>query len=120
LVRSDQRVCPAHKNIEDEVISLLDWTLAIEAGGAILGGAADAGLARRRDWELARTLLLSYGLDVIPVTSDDAEHAACRWRTGGILSLGDRLCLALGERLDATVWTADKAWGRIWRIRQIR
>jgi hypothetical protein len=27
----------AHKDIEDEVISLLEWTIAIEAGGAILG-----------------------------------------------------------------------------------
>jgi PIN domain nuclease of toxin-antitoxin system len=34
--------------------------------------------------------------------------------------LADRLCLALGERLDADVWTADQAWGMGTRIRQIR
>jgi ribonuclease VapC len=76
--------------------------------------------ANRRDWELARTLLLSYTLEIAPVTAEDAERAAHIWRKGEGLSLGDRLCLALGERLDATVWTADTAWGRSGRIRQIR
>jgi hypothetical protein len=28
--------------------------------------------------------------------------------------------LALGERLDADIWTADLAWGSGGRIRQIR
>jgi PIN domain nuclease of toxin-antitoxin system len=36
------------------------------------------------------------------------------------LSLADRLCLALAERLSAEVLTADRAWGRAGRIRQIR
>ena len=96
----------------------------LEAGG-VCGAAnwsetAQRVMARRHDWELARTLLLSYGLEIAPVTSEDAEWAAIRWRKEEGLSLGDRLCLALGERLDATVWTADKAWGATGRIRQIR
>lgn len=82
--------------------------------------AAQKVIAHGRDWELARTLLLSYGLDITPVTGEDAEWAAGRWRRGEGLSLGDRLCLALGERLDANVWTADKGWGSDGRIRQIR
>lgn len=66
--------------------------------------------ARGADWSIARSLLLSYGIVIEPVTSADAESAARLWRTGTGLSLADRLCLALGERLDGTVWTADREW----------
>lgn len=76
--------------------------------------------AHGRSWDLARALLLGYGLVVEPVTLEDAERAAHRWRRGAGLSLGDRLCLALGARLDATVWTADRQWGNDDRVRQIR
>jgi PIN domain nuclease of toxin-antitoxin system len=43
-----------------------------------------------------------------------------RWVRGEGLSLADRLCLALGDRLDADVLTADAMWGSHGRIRQIR
>lgn len=77
-------------------------------------------LGAGRDWELARALLESYPVRVEPVIGEDAEWAARRWRQGEGLSLADRLCLALGERLDAEVLTADKAWGRLGRIVQVR
>ena len=77
-------------------------------------------LARDQDWDLARGLLHSYGLDVEPVLRADAEAAATLWHRGGGLSLGDRLCLATGQRLDATVWTADAQWGTSAPIRQVR
>ena len=54
------------------------------------------------------------------MTAADAEWAARRWVRGEGLSLADRLCMALGDRLDAEVWTADQAWGTGERIRQIR
>lgn len=73
-----------------------------------------------RDWDLARGLLLGYGLGVEPVHALDAELAARLWGPGKGLSLGDRLCLATAERLEATVWTADRAWGTKGRIRQVR
>lgn len=73
-----------------------------------------------RDWGLVRALLDSYGVQIEPVVSDDAEWAARRWRRGEGLSLADRLCLALGERLDEPVLTADTTWGGGGRIRQIR
>lgn len=76
--------------------------------------------ASGRDWTLVRALLESYALEVEPVTADDAEWAATRWVRGEDLSLADRLCLALGERLDCTVLTADASWGTSDRIRQIR
>lgn len=68
-------------------------------------------LAAERDWDLVRALLVSYDLNVEPVLVADAEGAARLWRRGAGLSLGDRLCLALGERLDADVLTADGSWG---------
>lgn len=73
-----------------------------------------------REWGLVRALLVSYDLAVEPVSSDDAESAARRWRLGGGLSLADRLCLALGDRVDEQVLTADRSWGAEDRVRQIR
>lgn len=58
-------------------------------------------------------LLASFGLQVVDVTADDAQIAAELWRAGRSLSLGDRLCLALGLRLRLDVATADGAWGGI-------
>ncbi len=76
--------------------------------------------AAGRDWDLVRALLISYNLTVEAVIEDDAEWAARRWRKGEGLSLADRLCLALGERLDIEVWTADASWGSMGRVHQLR
>lgn len=57
------------------------------------------------DWPLAAALLSSYGLRVRDATADDAERAAALWCRGSGLSLADRFCLALGDRLDATSGT---------------
>jgi len=76
--------------------------------------------AHGRNWDLARALLASHGVQVAAVTADDAEWAARRWVPGEGLSLADRLCLALADRLDADIWTADQAWGTGGRIRQVR
>lgn len=97
---------------------------ALETGGAC--GAANWSevaqtiRAHGRNWDLARSLLMSYSMKVESVTLDDAEWAANRWLQGEQLSLADRLCMALGERLDADLWTADQAWGTGKRMRQIR
>lgn len=72
------------------------------------------------DWRAARALLLGFNLVVEPVTIDDAEAAAALWQAGKPLSLADRLCLAMAERLGAIVWTADAAWGASDTVRQIR
>lgn len=76
--------------------------------------------AHGRNWDLSRALLISFGVQVEAVTAADAEWAARRWARGEGLSLADRLCMALGDRLDADVWTADQAWGTTGRIRQLR
>ena len=76
--------------------------------------------AHGRRWDLARALLTSFDVSVSPVTIEDAELAAQRWTGADNLSLADRLCLSLGDRLDAIVWTADRSWGTEGRVRQIR
>ena len=72
------------------------------------------------DWQISRALLLSYELSVEPVTQADAEDAAMLWVTGSALSLADRLCLALTNRLTATAWTADAAWRDLPHVQLIR
>ena len=67
-----------------------------------------------------RQLIESYELVVEPVTQADAEWAAAYWQTHQYLSLGDRLCLALADRLGATVLTSDTIWGTDAPVRQIR
>jgi PIN domain nuclease of toxin-antitoxin system len=61
-------------------------------------------------WAQGRGALLSFDLTVEPVTIDDAEAAAALWSKGSGLSLADRLCLALGNRLGADIITCDTAW----------
>lgn len=96
----------------------------LEDGGACSAAnwseVAQKVLSHGRDWQTTQALLDSYSLDIEPVTADDGEWAAFRWRSGESLSLADRLCLALGHRLDATIWTADAEWGTATPIRQIR
>ncbi len=105
---------------------------ALASGGARCGAANWSEAAQKvrgadRDWELAGALLRSYGVAVDAVGVADAEWAAARWRRGEGLSLGDRLCLALGARVELPVLTADTAWGEDPqpspgqpRVRQIR
>ena len=93
--------------------------------GATCGAANWSEVAQKilgagRDWDLVRALLLSYDIQIAPVTLHDAEWAAARWRRGEGFSLGDRLCMALGDRLDATVLTADASWGSSAQVVQIR
>jgi PIN domain nuclease of toxin-antitoxin system len=93
--------------------------------GAVCGAANWSEVVQKvraagKDWTLLKALLENYAVTVEPVTAADAELAAEYWRPGSGLSLGDRLCLALAERRDATAWTADTAWGTSGRVRQIR
>jgi PIN domain nuclease of toxin-antitoxin system len=89
-------------------------------GAANWSEVAQKVLASGRDWQLVKALLVSYELTIEPVNADDAEWAARRWQSGEGLSLADRLCLALAERLDADALTADTFWGTTGRVRQIR
>jgi ribonuclease VapC len=93
--------------------------------GAMVGAANWSEVAQKvraagRDWTLVRALFTSYEFTVEPVLAVDAEWAARRWRRGEGLSLADRLCLALGERVGASVLTADATWGESDGVVQIR
>lgn len=96
---------------------------ALDAG-AVVGAANWSEIAQKivasdRDWDFVRGFLLGFGLTVEPVRAADAERAAERWTSARHLSLGDRLCLALADRLEAEVLTADRAWGSDAPVRQI-
>ncbi|WP_308917564.1 type II toxin-antitoxin system VapC family toxin [Jannaschia sp. LMIT008] len=63
----------------------------------------------------ASRLLGDYPFAVHPFDADQARIAGLfhrHTRPHG-LSLGDRSCLALAKRLDATVLTADRAWASL-------
>lgn len=69
--------------------------------------------------------LLDGAIAVEPLTTADAiEVARLRPLTRDLgLSLGDRACLALANRVDAPVLTADSAWSKLdlpLELRQIR
>lgn len=76
----------------------------------VLGKAADRGLDVQHQYRLVASL----GIRFEPVTEEDAVTSAWlrRREAGGqpVLSLGDRLCLALARRLDLPALTADRAW----------
>jgi ribonuclease VapC len=93
--------------------------------GAVCGAVNWSEVAQKvraagREWELVRGLLQSYGIRVEAVGVADAEWAAQRWRPGEGLSIADRLCLAVADRLGATVLTADRGWGTSELVHQIR
>ena len=78
-------------------------------------------VARGVDVDGLRSDLGSLGLRVWPFNVDDAEASGRLWTpsrgwstTMALgLSLGDRACLALGQRLSLPVLTADRAWGSL-------
>ncbi|QIM16618.1 type II toxin-antitoxin system VapC family toxin [Leucobacter insecticola] len=99
--------------------------VSLALSGGIIGAAnwsevAQKVRARGADWNLARVLLESYGIRIEPVTTADAERAAALWRQGSGLSLADRLCIALAERLGVAALTADRAWGSSEHVEHLR
>lgn len=59
--------------------------------------------------------LEALGLRILAFSAEDAEGAAglrAATRSAG-LSLGDRACIGLAQRLGAKVLTTERAWGRL-------
>jgi PIN domain nuclease of toxin-antitoxin system len=77
-------------------------------------------LYRQHNWQHIRGRLLALDITVIEVTRDDAEAAAQLWQPKQGLSLADRLCLTLGQRLNAEILTADNAWSGLSGVTVIR
>jgi hypothetical protein len=67
------------------------------------------------DADRATRRLQILGLRVEPLTADDTVAAARLWPTTRTaeLSLGDRCCLALAQRLQTTAVTVDTAWAEL-------
>ena len=92
--------------------------------GSVIGAANWSEVLTKIEGRVARSwadsILTAVGLVIEPVTRADAIRAADLYEGNPSLSLGDRLCLALAERLEAEVLTADRAWGNSDGIKQIR
>ncbi|MEX0626023.1 MAG: type II toxin-antitoxin system VapC family toxin [Chloroflexota bacterium] len=92
----------AERHIMEGIIGAANWSEVLQKARQ---HGAQPGLVAR--------LLTSFGLEVVDVTAEDAERAADLWEFGSTFSLADRLCLALGLRLDLTVVTTDSVWRSI-------
>lgn len=106
--------------------AVLAW-LQGEAGADVVDSLLDGGvmsaanwaevlqkvMARDADADATAADLLALGLSVEPVTEDDGLAIARWWVVDNHLSLGDRCCLALAERLAAQAVTADASWGQL-------
>lgn len=74
------------------------------------------------DGARALEVLERLGLKVQPVARADALSAAAIYDVGKPfgLSLGDRMCLALGQRLGAEILTADEVWLEVAEALELR
>jgi len=72
-------------------------------------------ISRRMHDEALRGVMEAAGLTILDLTADDAERAARLWQqthTRG-LSLGDRCCLALADRLHVPAVTTERLWDQL-------
>jgi PIN domain nuclease of toxin-antitoxin system len=68
-----------------------------------------------REAHEVRENLESLGLRILPFTTDDAESTAQLWSTTrrAGLSLGDRACLSLAQKLGLPALTTDRIWAAL-------
>jgi PIN domain nuclease of toxin-antitoxin system len=69
-------------------------------------------IARQVEIADLREDVIGLGVELFPLGAADAEQAASLWpatHPSG-LSLGDRACLALAQRLGVPALTADRSW----------
>jgi PIN domain nuclease of toxin-antitoxin system len=88
--------------LANAVISTLNWSEILQKM-----------LARGADIEGMSDEIRDIGVDIAEFTAEDAEAAALLWRRGRSLSLADRACLALAQRLSTQALTADRAWAEL-------
>lgn len=85
--------------LDEGVVTAANWAEILQKARQYGGDPHEVGL-----------MLRSLGLQVVEITREDGERAAAIWQKGIPLSLGDRLCLAVGARLQLPVMTADILW----------
>ncbi len=88
--------------IADSIVSAVNWSEVVQK-------------AKRHGIDMTDMYagLQSMGLTVVPFNVDDAEQSAYLWQLSSSLALADRACLALGIKLGAPVWTADRYWATV-------
>ena len=71
--------------------------------------------ARGGDTSQLRQLFGGLGVNIVPFSAEQAERAAALYPEGRAygLSLGDRVCLALGLETGREVYTAEGVWTRL-------
>ena len=86
-------------------ISSVNWAEVLQK---VIARGGRQPLEVRQDWE-------SLGLRILPFTPEDAERTAQLWHSSGRagLSLGDRACLSLAQRLGLPALTADRSWAAL-------
>ena len=87
--------------VPDAVISTVNL-------GEVLGKLADYGMPEALAFSAIGGLGISFMNVDVALARSSARLREITRRAG--LSLGDRICLALGEQLDLPVFTADRAW----------
>jgi ribonuclease VapC len=72
-------------------------------------------LARGASLQALRPEIDALGVQIVPFSADDAERCALLWRRThpSGLSLADRACLSLAQRLRVPTLTADHDWARL-------
>jgi PIN domain nuclease of toxin-antitoxin system len=101
MIRGEAGAATVEAVLDGAAISAVNWSEVYHR--AVEHGVDVAGL--RADVE-------GLGVEIVPFSADDAERAAELvpvTRERG-LSLADRACLALADRLGLPVVTADRSW----------
>jgi ribonuclease VapC len=114
------------KPIVLDASAVLAW-LQQEDGSDVVDPLLDGGIMSAANWaEVLQKVealgvsavgtaqsLKALGVQVEPVTEDDAFLVARWWAVDSSLALGDRCCLALAERLGGQAVTADQRWASL-------
>jgi PIN domain nuclease of toxin-antitoxin system len=90
------------RSIAEGLVSVVNWSEVLQKVGQW-----------GRDAFETAAILEAVGVTVSDATKGDAERAVLLWTSDYPLSLGDRFCLALAERMAAPVLTADRRWADI-------
>lgn len=91
------------KNLKNAVISSVNYAELVSV------------LSKRMDIDEITMLLEGIIEEVMPFSKEDSIRVGSLYNKTKQygLSLGDRACIALGERLGSQVYTADKAWAKL-------
>ena len=101
LLRRESGAEKVEAVVPDAVISTVNL-------GEVLGKLVDYGMPEALAFSAIGGLGISFMNVDVALARSSARLREITRKAG--LSLGDRICLALGEQLDLPVFTADRAW----------